>query len=72
MGTSDGEVLNTEEYKNQSSLSTTLPADGTTRLWVIVEAVGYKPWENAIRMKLSDNKPLYIKVEMERWDAFQG
>jgi hypothetical protein len=59
-------------YINQSSLSTTLLADGTTRLWVIVEAVGYKPWENAIRMKLNDNKPLYIEVEMERWDAFQG
>jgi hypothetical protein len=39
---------------------------------LIVEAVGYKPWENAIRMKLNDNKPLYIEVEMERWDAFQG
>jgi hypothetical protein len=70
--TSNGEVLNTQEYKNQSSLSTTLPADGATRLWVIVEAKGYKPWENAIRIKLTDNKPLHIKVEMERWDAFQG
>jgi hypothetical protein len=70
--TSDGEVLDTQEYKSQSSLPTTLTADGTTRLWLIVEAVGYKPWENAIRMKLNDNKPLYIEVEMERWDAFQG
>jgi hypothetical protein len=70
--TNDGEALDTQEYKNQSSLSTTLPADGATRLWVIVEAKGYKPWENAIRIKLTDNKPLHIKVEMERWDAFQG
>jgi hypothetical protein len=70
--TSDGEVLDTQEYKSQSSLSTTLPADGDTRLWIIVEAVGYKPWENVIRMKLNDNKPLYIDVEKERWDAFQG
>jgi hypothetical protein len=64
--TSDGEVLETQEYINQSRLSTTLPADGDTRLWVIVEAVGYKPWENAIRMKLNSDKPLSIKVQMER------
>jgi hypothetical protein len=39
---------------------------------MIVEAVGYKPWENAIRMKLNNNKPLHIKVKMVRWDDFQG
>jgi hypothetical protein len=70
--TSEGEVLDTQEYRNQSSLTTMLSADGDTRLWVKVEAAGYKAWENAIRMKLNDEKPLYIKVEMERWDAIQG
>jgi hypothetical protein len=70
--TSDGEVLDTQEYRNQASLTTTLTADGETRLWVKVEAVGYKPWENAIRMKLNSDRPLYIKVEMERWDGIQG
>ena len=70
--TSDGDVLDTQEYSNQASLTTTLTADGDTRLWVKVMAPGYKPWENAIRMKLNSDKPLYIKVEMERWDAIQG
>jgi hypothetical protein len=32
----------------------------------------YKPWENAIRVKLNSDKPLYIKVDMERWGAVQG
>jgi hypothetical protein len=49
-----------------------LSADGDTRLWIKVEAAGYKPWAIAIRMKLNDDKPLYIKVEMERWDGIQG
>ena len=70
--TSNGEVLDMQEYKNQSSLATKLTADGDTRLWVKVEAKGYKPWENAIRMKLNSDKPLYIKVEMERWDVMGG
>jgi hypothetical protein len=70
--TSDGEVLDTQEYKNQSSPITTLTANGGTRLWVKVVVAGYKPWENAIRMRLNSDKPLYIKVEMERWDAIQG
>jgi len=70
--TNDGEVLDTQEYKNQSSLITTLVADGDTRLWVKVVSPGYKPWENAIMMKLNSDKPLYIKVELERWDAIQG
>ena len=69
---SNGEVLDTQEYSNQSSLTTTLTADGEIRLWVKVEAKGYKVWENAIRMKMNSDKPLYIKVEMERWDAIQG
>jgi hypothetical protein len=41
-------------------------------MWIKVEAPGYKPWENAIRMKLNTNKPLYIDVKMERWDGMQG
>jgi spore coat protein CotH len=69
---SDGDVLDTQEYSNQSSLSTSLLADGDKRLWVKVEAKGYQPWENAIRMKMNSDKPLYIKVEKEWWDAIQG
>jgi hypothetical protein len=65
-------VLDTQEYRNQSSLTTILTADGETRLWVKVVAKGYKSREIAIRMKLNDDKPFYIKVEMERWDGIQG
>jgi hypothetical protein len=70
--TSDGLVLDEQVYTNQSSLSTTLLADGDQRLWVKVEARGYKPCENAIRTKLNSSKPLYIDVKMERWDGMQG
>ena len=64
--TATGKVITTEKYEDQSNLSTTLLADGRTRLWVTVEAPGYKTWENAIRLKLNADKPLRITVEMER------
>ena len=51
--TSTGEVLDEQVYTIQSSLSAKLPADGDKRMWIKVEAPGYKPWENAIRMKLN-------------------
>jgi hypothetical protein len=70
--TSDGEVLDEQVFTNQSSLTTTLLADGDMRLWVKVEAPGYWFWEEAIRMKLNSNKPLSIKVEMESWKSTQG
>jgi hypothetical protein len=69
--TSDGEILDEQVYTNQSSLSTTLLADGDKRLWVKVEAAGYWLWEEAIRMKLNSNKPLSIKVEMESRKSIQ-
>jgi hypothetical protein len=70
--TSDGEVLDEQVYTNQFSLTTTLLADGDQRLWVKVEANGYIPWENAIRMKLNSSKPFSIKVEMESRKSTQG
>ena len=70
--TSNGEVIEEEIYTNQASLQTSIPADGNTRLWIMVESQGYKPWENAIRLKLNEDKPLYIKVEMVRQTELQG
>jgi hypothetical protein len=65
-------VIEEEIYTNQVSLQTSIPTVGNTRLGIIVEAPGYKPWENAIRMKLNEDKPLYIKVEMVRLAELQG
>ena len=46
-----GELIATEKYEDQTTLSTTPLADDRTKLWVTVEARGYKSWENAIRLK---------------------
>ena len=35
--TPDGEVLNTEQYEDQESFSTVMPADGSVRLFIEVE-----------------------------------
>jgi hypothetical protein len=57
----------------ESSLSTTHLSDGDKRLWVKVEAPGYWTWEEAIRMKLNENKSFfYLNLEIELWDANQG
>lgn len=64
--TPTGEVINTETYRNKSRLTTTMPADGSVRLFVIVEASGYVKWENAIRIKLNSSKPFSFPVEMEK------
>jgi hypothetical protein len=47
-------------------------ADGSVRLFVIVEAPGYEKWENAIRMKFNSTKPISFPVEMERMAGLQG
>jgi hypothetical protein len=65
-------MIEEEIYTNQFSLQTSIPADGDTRLWIMVKAPGYRPWENAIRMKWNEDKPLYIKVQMERKVDMQG
>jgi hypothetical protein len=70
--TPDGEVIKTEQYRNQNELTTTMPADGSVRLFVMVEAPGYKKWENAIRMKFNVEKPVSFPVEMERVKDLQG
>jgi len=70
--TPEGKVIKTEQNCNQSQLTTTMPADGSVRLFVIVEALGNEKWENAIRMKFNEEKPLYIDVEMERRTGLQG
>lgn len=70
--TQDGAVLKTETYKNQTQLSTTMPADGSVRLFVTVISPGYERWENGIRMHLNQARPLEINVEMERRKGLQG
>ena len=70
--TPEGKVIKTEQYRNQSQLSTTMPADGSVRLFVIVEAPGYEKWAEAIRMKFNTEKPVDITVEMERVKDQQG
>ena len=47
-------------------------ADGSVRLFVIVEVPGYEKWENAIRMKFNSTKPISFPVEMERMAGLQG
>lgn len=69
--TPEGKVIKTETHRNQSRLSTTMPADGSVRLFVIVEAPGYEKWENAIRMKFNSTKPISFPVEMERVKGMQ-
>lgn len=68
----NGRVLDKQEYKDRASLRTTIPADGKTRLWITVTSPGYKSWSNAIRMKLNNDKTLYISVEMEQQVGIQG
>ena len=63
--TPDGEIINTEQYINQESLSKVMLADGRMKLFTKVEAPGYIPWENAMRMYWAEDKPVYISAEME-------
>jgi len=42
-----------------------MPADGSVRLFVIVEGPGYEKWAEAIRMKFNSTKPVSFPVEME-------
>jgi len=49
-----------------------MQADGSVRLFVMVEAPGYEKWENAIRMKINSTKPVSFPVEMERMAGLQG
>ena len=70
--TPDGNPIKLEQYSGKSNLSTTLTADGSVRLFVIVDAPGYITWSSAYRMNLEADKPLYITVEMERENRIQG
>jgi hypothetical protein len=49
-----------------------MPADGSVRLFVIVEAPGYEKSAEAIRMKFKSTKPVSFPVEMERIKNMQG
>ena len=49
-----------------------MPADGSVRLFIIVEALGYEKWAEAIRMKFNSTKPVSFPVEMERVKDLQG
>jgi hypothetical protein len=70
--TPDSQVIKTEQYRDQSELTMAMPADGSVRLFVIVEAPGYEKWENVIRMKFNSTKPVSFPVEMERTTGLQG
>lgn len=70
--TTEGKVLKVEQHRNQSQLTTAMPADGSIRLFVIVEALGYEKWENVIRMKFNTDKPVSFPVVMERVKGLQG
>jgi hypothetical protein len=70
--TPKGKVIKTETYRNQSQLTTTMPADVSVRLFIAVEAPGYVKWENAYRMKFNTSKPVSFPVEMERVKGMQG
>ena len=70
--TPEGEIINTEQYKDQESLSTALPADGSVRLFIEVDAPGYRTWGNALRMNWANDRPVYITVEMELEEGLQG
>jgi hypothetical protein len=53
-----GEILDKQDNNNHQSLTTTTPADGKTRLWIMVTTPEYQPWENAICAKLNENRPM--------------
>jgi len=60
----DGKIIRTEHYQNIDNLTTTVTADGRTRLWVSVESPGYLSWGTAIRLKLNKDKLLSFPVEL--------
>ena len=70
--TPDGEIIKTEQYEDQESFSIALPADGSVRLFIAVDAPGYKTWGNALRMNWEKDRPVYITVEMELEEGLQG
>ena len=70
--TPEGEIIKTEQYEDQESFSIALPADGSVRLFIAVDAPGYRTWGNALRMNWNEDKPVYITVEMEFEEGLQG
>ena len=70
--TEDGEIIDKQEYFNKQTLTTSTPADGKTRSLIIVTAPGYQPWENAIRVKLNENRPIEITVNNETYGTLRA
>ena len=70
--TPEGEIIKTEQYEDQESFSIALPADGSVRLFIAVDAPGYRTWGNALRMNWANDRPVYITVEMEAEEGLQG
>ena len=70
--TPEGEIIKTEQYEDQESFSIALPADGSVRLFIAVDAPGYRTWGNALRMNWANDRPVYITVEMELDEGSQG
>jgi starvation-inducible outer membrane lipoprotein len=64
--TSAGKLIETQEFQDQPNLVTTLPADGTTRLIITIEAQGYATWSNNFQMKLEKDQTLSTPVELQR------
>ena len=70
--TLEGEIIKTELYEDRDSFSIALPADGSVRLFIPVDAPGYRTWGNALRMNWANDRPVYITVEMELDEGSQG
>lgn len=64
--TPEGELLKIRTFNNRSSLTVTMPADGSVRLFIFVDSPGYHQWSEAIRMKFNESKPVTITVEMQK------
>ena len=64
--TPDGVVLSSEEFSNMVNMSTFIPADGSVRVFVVVEAPGYIRYSTAIRGKYYSDKFIEFLVEMTR------
>ena len=70
--TPDGVVLSSEECTDIVNMSTTIPADGSVRVFVVVEAPGYIRYSTAIRGKYYSDKFVEFLVEMTRLEAEQS
>ena len=70
--TPDGVVLSSEEYTDTIDVSAIIPADGSVRLFIVVDAPGYVKYSTAMRGKYNTDKFVEILVEMTRFEGEQS